>query len=408
MLSKNGLLRCCAAVFAAGHFVVVAAVLAETPTVAFSKRCLIVDMNEGCDVADVNRDGKPDIIAGEHWYAAPDFVPRPLRQIPPARNFGWLDGHISASTGDRAYDVNRDGWVDVVSVGWTDREIAWYENPGLPGLNSEYTWKRHVLAQVPGGVESLALRDFDGDGRPEIYVCGWGDERPLSIYRFAKDAQGQPGLQPTTIGPVGGAGHGYGFGDVNGDGREDILCASGWYERPAGDIFTRPWKLHRETALPMSSCPFIVAKLTNSGRNDIIWSKAHDYGIYWWEQGQPKPDGTTTWAEHLIDKSWSQPHGMVWTDIDGDGQPELITGKRVRAHVDQDPGSKEPEGLYYYKWDKDARKFTRHTISGPGEGVGMGMQICVADLNGDGRPDIVVAGKSGTWILLNQGPEKRR
>jgi len=106
-------------------------------------------------------------------------------------------------------------------------------------------------------------------------------------------------------------------------------------------------------------------------------------------------------AVGFIDKSWSQPHGMTWADIDGDGQSELITGKRVRAHVDKDPGSLEPECLYYYKWDKAARRFTRHTISAPGQGIGMGMQICVADLNADGRPDIVVAGKTGTWLLLN-------
>jgi hypothetical protein len=99
---------------------------------------------------------------------------------------------------------------------------------------------------------------------------------------------------------------------------------------------------------------------------------------------------------------------MAWADIDGDRQPELVTGKRVRAHADQDPGSKEPECLYYYHWDKGTRKFTRHTISGPGEGVGVGMQICVADLNGDGRPDIVVAGKTGTWILLNEGEANGR
>jgi len=388
-------------------FVAITAVKAEPPTIAFSKRCLIVDMNEGCAVADVNRDGKPDVIAGEHWYAAPDFIPRPLRQIPLVRNFGTLDGHFLSSNCDLACDVNRDGWVDVISVGCTDKEISWYENPGVPGLYTEYTWKQHKLAAVPGGIETLALHDFDGDGGPEIYACGWGNPRPLMIYRLVKDGKEQPGLQQVLIGPYGGAGHGFAFGDVNGDGREDILCISGWYERPEGDIFARPWKFHSETALPHPSCPFVVARLTDSGRNDLIWGKAHDHGIYWWEQQTPKPDGTTTWTEHLVDKSWSQPHGMAWTDIDGDGQPELITGKRVRAHVDQDPGSKEPECLFYYKWDKNAKKFTRHTIAGPGEGVGMGMQICVADLNGDHRPDIVVAGKSGTWILFNEGQKNK-
>jgi hypothetical protein len=98
---------------------------------------------------------------------------------------------------------------------------------------------------------------------------------------------------------------------------------------------------------------------------------------------------------------------MAWADVDGDGQSEWITGKRVRAHgANGDPGSNEPECLYYYQWDKGARKFNRRTISAPGEGVGVGCQICVADLNDDGRPDIVVAGKTGTWILLNQGTPK--
>ena len=129
----------------------------------------------------------------------------------------------------------------------------------------------------------------------------------------------------------------------------------------------------------------------------------HDYGLYWWEQGEPKPDGTTTWTEHLIDDSWSQAHSLVWADLDGDRQGELITGKRVRGHAGRDPGGKDPECLFYYTWDASAREFTRHDISPFGGGVGAGMQICVADLNEDSRPDIAVSGKTGTWVLLSQG-----
>jgi len=391
--------RCClTALLAAVGFVSALAAQAASPTVTFSKRCLIVDMNEGCAVADVNKDGKPDIIAGEHWYAAPEFIPRPVRQIPPVLDLpAYLNNELLQNTGDHPFDVDGDGWVDVISVGWTDKEICWYQNPA--GRYDEHPWKRHVLGAIAGENEAIALHDFDGDGRPEIYVSAWNKKKPQVIHRLTKDARGQPALQPVVIGPQGG--HGYAFGDVNGDGREDIQCESGWYERPEGDVFQAPWKFHPETALPHPSIPCVLAKLTDSGRTDLIWGKAHDYGLYWWEQGPPKPDGTTTWTEQLIDKSWSQPHGLTWADIDGDGQSELITGKRVRAHVDKDPGSLEPECLYYYQWDKAARRFTRHTISPPGQGVGMGMQICVADLNADGRPDIVVAGKTGTWLLLN-------
>ena len=406
---------------------------AETPGVKFSKRCLIYDMNEGCAVADVNNDGRPDVIAGEHWYAAPDFIPRPLRRIENA----WPD--TLASTGDHPYDVDGDGWVDVIANGWKERGISWYQNPGAdgvfaPGRRMEFSRKNPVLGVLTGGydtetialhhwprhelasidtriIENLALHDFDGDGRPEVYVNG--DKKVL--LRFVKDAKGKPWLEPaiSQFGEGEVSGSGYAIGDINGDQRDDILTPVGFYEQPKdkGDIFTKQWKFHPETNLhctrALPACPFIVAKLTDSGRSDIIWAEGHNYGLYWLEQGEPKPDGTTTWTQHVIDKSWSQAHVLVWTDIDGDGQPELVTGKRARTHVapapNGDQGCKESGQIYYYDWDKATRKFTRHTIAGPEEDIGIGMQIAVADLNGDKRPDLVVSGKTGTWILLNEG-----
>ena len=315
----------CVVSFSVMGFLAFATVQADQPTVQFSKRCLMVNLNESCAVADVNKDGQLDIIAGTHWYAAPDFIPRPVRDIP------MFGGDYLANNGDHPYDVNGDGWVDVISVGWMDKEIAWYENPGADGLRKGYLWPRHVLGAIAGQNEAMALCDFDGDGVPEIFVSCWNKTAPLVVHKFTKDTEGRPALEQVVIGQQGG-GHGYAFGDVNGDQREDILCESGWYERPEGDIFAAPWAFHPETALPHPCCPFIVTKLTDSGRNDLIWGKGHDYGIYWREQEAPKPDGTTTWTEHLIDKSWSQPHALVWTDIDGDGQPELITGKALRDY----------------------------------------------------------------------------
>lgn len=391
-------------------------------TLFFSKRCLMMDMNEGCAVADIDKDGKTDVIAGDHWYRAPEFIPYPLRQITNA----WHD--TMASNGDHPYDVDGDGWVDILSNGWKDKTISWYQNPGSDGVfvrgrRMDYQpakrvlktggydieaialsfWPRHELGIVPYNAEAIELHDFDRDGTPEIYVACLGGKNLL--YRIVKDSQGRAAIQ-AAANDFGG-GHGYGFGDINGDGRDDIVNQSGWWEQPDRNIFEKPWKLHPECALPvMAACPFVITKLTDSGRSDILWGKAHDYGIYWREQGVPKPDGTTTWTEHLIDDTWSQVHAMVWTDIDGDGQPELVAGKRARTHVvanTGDPGCKESGCLYYYDWDKAARKFTRHTICDPADDIGLGMQIAVADLNGDGRPDVVVSGKTGTWILFNEG-----
>ena len=364
----------------------------------FSKRCLLISPNEGCAVGDVDRDGKPDIVAGTHWFQGPDFVPRPLRDIPHTLI------EYYANNGDHLYDVDGDGWLDVVTGGWQESEILWYQNPGKEGLARGYKWKRHLLKEARGENEAYELHDFDGDEVPELFVNCWKKEDPVVVWKMVNTDDGQPTLEQIVLGDQGG-GHGYAFGDLNGDGREDVLVETGWYERPEGEPFARPWKFHPETALPHPSCPFLVVDLTGDGRSDLVWGKAHDFGLYWWEQGEPKPDGTTTWTEHLVDDSWSQAHCLVWTDLDGDGKSEVVTGKRVRGHAGRDPGGEEPECLYYYTWDASARQFTRHDVSPPGGGVGTGMQIAVADLNADGRPDLAVSGKTGTWVLLNEGPE---
>ena len=375
----------------------VLALAAETTaTVEFSKRCLMISPNEGCAVADVDRDGKPDIIAGTHWFAGPDFVPRPLREIPEFRN------DYLANNGDHVYDVDGDGWPDVIAGGWMESEIYWYRNPGKVGLAKGLKWEQRLLKNTRSQNEAFELRDFDGDGVPELFVSCWIKEDPLVVWKFAKDGAGKPTIKRIVLGNEGG-GHGYAFGDLNGDGREDVLCETGWYERPETDVLKKPWKFHGETALPHPSCPFLVMDVNADGRNDIVWGRAHDYGLFWRQQGEPKSDGTTTWTEHLIDKSWSQAHCMVLADLDGDGDQEIVTGKRVRGHAGNDPGGKEPACLYYYTLEESAAEFTRHTISPPGGGVGTGMQICVADLNGDGRPDLAVSGKSGTWVLINEG-----
>lgn len=366
----------------------------ESPGLKFSRKALYVDLNECCDVADVNGDGQLDVIAGRNWYCGKDLVPRALRLID-----DW--SKYAQNSGEHAVDVNGDGFVDVLAVGFTIPEICWYENPGPEGLQRGWLWQRHVLVDSKCEQnEGCYMRDLDGDGVAELIVNSWNPKSPLIAWQLSKDDAGAPSLIRHELASEGNS-HGMGFGDINGDGLEDILVGTGWFEQPAAGPFSGPWKAHADWTIPQASCPMIVTDLDGDGRNDIIRGMAHGYGLFWWRQLEPLSDGTTQWEEHLIDDSWSQAHCLVWADLDGDGQQELITGKRIYAHNGGDPGADEPPCVFYYKWNRDSKKFTRYTID-HGH-AGGGLQIRLGDINGDGRTDIVVAGKSGTFILFNEG-----
>ena len=365
----------------------------------FRVQQLQLDNNEGCAIADFNKDGKPDISAGAFWYAGPDFkTQKPLRKLaaqPP---------DYMTNNGEHAWDVNGDGWQDIISGSFMDTEICWYENPKADGLKTDGLWTKHVLIDTKlTENEATEFHDLDGDGVPELVVNSWNESHPAMAYKLAKNEQGEPVFKPWIIHESGARvnGHGIGRGDINGDGLEDIIFGNGWYERPQQGAATQSWKLHNDWNFPGASCPMLVVDLNDDGRKDIIWGNGHNFGLYWEEQQENKKDGHTNWQRHLIDDRFSQPHALAWEDLDKDGQPELITGRRFKAHSGNDPGDNEPGCVALYKWNAAERRFSKHMLADGGPGTGL--QIRVADLDGNGWKDIVVAGKSGTHILWNDG-----
>ncbi len=357
--------------------------------VQFRKVLISDERYESAGVFDVNNDGVPDIVSGAYWYEGPDFT-------------NWHKVGDLAPQGDYfddfstiAMDVNGDGWMDFVTGGWWGDTLRWRENPGETGKE----WPEHIIAQT-GNIESTRAWDVDGDGQLEIVPNTPGG--PLVVYKLVTDAAGKgTGQFAAHTVYASPQGHGLGWGDINGDGRGDFVLPHGWLEAPE-DIYDGEWVYHPEFSLGGASVPILVVDVNGDGMNDLIVGQGHGYGLDWWEQGRDA-DGNRTWTRHPIDPWNSQYHDMMWADIDGDGECELVTGKRYRAHQRSDPGDFDPVGIYYFKWTGES--FVKQIIDwGPTRvGTGCGIHFALADLRGTGRLDVIAPGKDGLYVFYNEG-----
>ena len=378
--------------------------------------------SEGASFGDFNHDGIMDVAAGPFWYEGPSFQKR--HEYYPATNSFKLKradgteltipGYEGGLGTNNAYshnflmftrDFNLDGWDDILVLGWPGEDSSWYENP----KGKEGPWTRHVVLDVTDN-ESPTFADITGDGKPEIICSSKGSygyagpdwQHPNEPWKFHAISPNNKYQRYT---------HGLGVGDVNGDGRLDLLEKDGWWEHPKSLDGDPVWTFHK-FAFGTGGAQMFAYDVNGDGRNDVITSlDAHGYGLAWYENVDDGQGGITFREHVIVNKepkenkygvAFSQLHAVALADVDGDGLMDIVTGKRFWAHGsagDVEPNA--PAVLYWFQLVRNQDKtvdFVPHLVD---NNSGVGTQVTVGDLNGDKLPDIIVGNKKGVFVHLH-------
>ena len=351
----------------------------------FEKRKIGTTTYEACSIFDVNNDGHLDIVSGEYWHAGPAFsTANKICDVEKVNDY--YDDFA-----DFRMDINGDDYLDIVTGAWFGKKITWRENP----KGKDIEWKVHDV-QTVGNIEKICFWDIDNDG--SIDIVPNTPNGPQRIFKVS------PGPNPVFTSHEISArktGHGLGFGDVNGDGRGDLIVQSGWFEAPKNP-WKDEWTFHAEFNLYKSaSVPILTHDVNGDGLLDIIVGAGHDYGLAWWKQQVVGND--RVWIKNLIETERSQFHDMALADIDNDGDMEVITGKRWHAHSGNDPGADDPVGLYYYEMNGGLFRRIDIDYGTADTASGTGIYLWIQDINDDGWKDILAAGKEGMYLFRNKG-----
>ncbi|GEO05285.1 hypothetical protein AAE02nite_29490 [Adhaeribacter aerolatus] len=357
--------------------------------ISFTKQVLHEEfIAEGVAVGDVNRDGKMDVLAGAYWFEAPDWQKHEIAQ---PEKFFYDKGYSNAFV-SHAMDVNFDGWVDFVRIGFPGKEALWFENPQKKGGH----WPVHKIHDAVGN-ESAGFYDVDGDGKMDLLggnstngQMTWFkapvSKNDLTWQKYPISKEKSPGSEPFS--------HGLGLGDMNKDGRPDVIIKEGWWEAPV-DRTQPDWTFHPAN-LGEACAQMYVYDFDQDGDQDVVSSSAHNVGIWWYEQTQNE-QGISQWTRHLISDKFTQTHSLALLDINQDGHPDLLTGKRYFAHMGKDPGEYEPPVLYWYALKPGKiPTWEPHLID---DNSGVGVHVVTQDMNHDKLTDIIVANKKGIFVF---------
>lgn len=356
---------------------------------------------EGSTIADVNKDGKPDIIAGARWFEAPTWKVHDIFKN--AKKFEYTKGY-SDSFLNFAMDVNEDGWLDMILFDFPGKEVYWLENPA----GKEVLWTRTLIDSIASN-ESPMMADIDGDGKQDLV---FGNEKTGQMNWWSHSVKAKKVTwtrhsisEPKAKG-VGMFSHGLGWGDINNDGLKDVMIIGGWWEAPKDvKTTTAAWKFH-DANLGYPCSQMLPYDLDGDGDTDVVSGSAHNYGLWWHEQIRDQ-GGNINFKRHVIDSTFSEVHSVVMKDVNNDGLPDIITGKRFFAHQGEGPGGMEPAYVYWFELLKDGKGkpvWVRHQID---NNSGVGINFEAEDINKDGLLDFAIGNKNGVFYFEQVKQDKK-
>ncbi|MPZ19304.1 MAG: hypothetical protein GEV06_15525 [Luteitalea sp.] len=337
-------------------------------------------------------------------------------------------------------DVNGDDRTDVLAINETD--LVWFEAP---------SWEKHVIVGAGATVEDnvcLAAHDIDGDGRLDVALgAGWTGENTGTLQWVR---QGEPGANPAwEVFPISAERrlHRINWADVDGDGTRELIVAPlhgrdskgpDWEGegarllvfKPPANPRGKPWPMEvaddknhiMHNVLPMNLDDDPQDELITASREglyaikrdaDGTWSRTligegqpgevragrvggrrmlatvepwHGTSVVIYTEQQPG----RVWARTEIESALTEGHALGWADFDDDGDDELAVGWR---------GSRDDpkRGLAIYSVDREGALQGKVTLDEDGMAA---EDLVVADLNGDGRPDIAASGRATANVKI--------
>lgn len=381
--------------------------------------------HEGLAAADIDRDGRLDILGGGRWFRHVEGTTFEVEEIDPAQHFTRAAaGQLKKGGRPEVVFVIGDGvgpikWYEYKKDRWIGRDLlghdVWHGHSlqiidlnrdgnldvfcaemRLDGRNPDAKiyaflgdgqghFRTVIVAEGYGNHESKAA-DLDGDGDIDIMGKPYNWETPrldFWINRGAafEDTAAVP-FEHIIIDEDGPADpHTKTAGDLDGDGTEDLVVASSsggplfWYRSPR-------WTRHEIASSGRWSCDAEVADLDNDGDNDLVISEYYDKNrLEWYENPAPSGDPAAGgWKLHVIGAG--RAHDIEVRDLDGDGDLDIISRGQS--------GFGTEEGNRIVVWRQDGpNSWTQSVIICPhGEGLALG------DLDRDSDPDIAI---SGLW-----------